>query len=246
MKRTRSFYGDSEYKKRYSKRARRNFERKALVSKNTAFTKGYSATRPGSIRAALRSDPFPTSQIIKLRYCETIELDASTAATNIYYFRANSIYDPNFSGTGHQPYAHDTLATVYNHYQVVKSVCSATFAAVDPAAGRGSCHVGLAIEDGTTFTTTIDTVCEQKAVKHAVLPAMQKVTLRQGYNADIHFPIETPQATTASFGSNPNEVAYFKLFHQYLNVNVDPFVVSVFVQIDFTVKVWELKALGQS
>lgn len=33
-------------------------------------------------------------------------------------FRLNSLYDPDFTGGGHQPYGRDTLATIYNRYRV--------------------------------------------------------------------------------------------------------------------------------
>ena len=244
MKRTRSFYGDSEYRKRFPKRVRRHYEAKGF--QKTDIVRGAPTTSVRAIRAALRSDPFPTAQVVRMRYCETIEIDAGVASAAAYYFRANSIFDPNQTGTGHQPYGHDTFATMYNHYEVVKSQLTAVFVPFN-ADISGCVQCGVSVEDGTSTMTTFDTVKETKGCKFGILSPQSKLTIRQGYNSAVHFPAGTPQATTADFGANPSEVAYFKVFVQAVTPGFqDPGRVPIMVTIDFTVKVWELKFLTQS
>lgn len=245
MKRTRSFYGDSEYKKRFPKRVRRAYEARGF--KQHDIVKNQVVTSNRAIRAALRSDPFPTAQIVKMRYCETIEIDPGTASATAYYFRANSIFDPNQSGTGHQPYGHDTFATMYNHYQVVKARLHCVFLPFNNDIS-GSAQCGVSVEDGSSTLTTFDTVRESKGCKSGVLAYGQgKLALSVGYNSAVHFPAGTPQATTADFGANPSEVAYFKIFAQAVSPAFqDPGRIPIIVTIDYTVKVWELKYLTQS
>lgn len=64
--------------------------------------------------------PIADRYVTKLRYVEGNSL-TYTASTeyNSYQYRLNSIYDPNYTGVGHQPLGHDELATLYNRYRVV-------------------------------------------------------------------------------------------------------------------------------
>lgn len=50
-----------------------------------------------------------------MKYAETVQ----TSATGQYQFRLNSLFDPNLSGVGHQPYSYDNLALLYNRYRVI-------------------------------------------------------------------------------------------------------------------------------
>lgn len=60
-------------------------------------------------------NPLPQRYICKMKYSEQI----TTNAVGQFQFNLNSIYDPNRSGTGHQPYSFDTLASMYNRYRVI-------------------------------------------------------------------------------------------------------------------------------
>lgn len=72
---------------------------------------------------------FPSSKIVKLKYNEYIPISSNTSGTVIsqYRFNCNSLYDPNQSGTGHQPLYYDTYAGLYNHYLVLGSRIKVTW-----------------------------------------------------------------------------------------------------------------------
>jgi len=59
--------------------------------------------------------PIPSRFITKMKYSEFVNTDTFGQ----YVFNLNSIFDPNRTGTGHQPYGFDTLATLYNRYRVI-------------------------------------------------------------------------------------------------------------------------------
>lgn len=59
--------------------------------------------------------PIPARYICKMKYSSYVRTDA----TGQYLMNLNSVYDPDRTGIGHQPYGFDTLATLYNRYRVV-------------------------------------------------------------------------------------------------------------------------------
>lgn len=55
-----------------------------------------------------------------LRYAETITGLGGIPADFDYQFRLNSLFDPNFTGTGHQPRGFDQISALYNRYRVYR------------------------------------------------------------------------------------------------------------------------------
>ena len=62
---------------------------------------------------------FPTKIITKLRYNDTVVLDSTTGTSVAHVLRMNSAFDPDFTGTGHQPIYFDRYAAIYNSYRVI-------------------------------------------------------------------------------------------------------------------------------
>lgn len=61
--------------------------------------------------------PIAPRTIVKLKYHENWVSDGTTFD---YVWMLNSLYDPNNTGTGHQPLGFDQYATFYNRYRVFK------------------------------------------------------------------------------------------------------------------------------
>lgn len=75
--------------------------------------------------------PFASEFVCKFRYAELVTL-ATTSSVNTastYSYRLNSLYDPNYTGTGHQPYQFDQLTPIYNNYIVYRTGFKVTFRA---------------------------------------------------------------------------------------------------------------------
>ena len=60
---------------------------------------------------------------VRLVYEDLITLAPGTPLAS-YVFRGNSLYDPDYTGTGHQPRYYDQLTPVYGRYKVLGSECS--------------------------------------------------------------------------------------------------------------------------
>lgn len=91
--------------KRYSKRR-----------SNRRYRRGRKHNRGKTTTNVNRSlQPFPNRYICKMKYATTV----STDATGQYQFRLNSLFDPDLTGVGHQPYGFDTASGMYNRYRVI-------------------------------------------------------------------------------------------------------------------------------
>lgn len=93
----------------------KKFINKPKANKGYKPRRKYGRRKPISlINRALH--PIPQRFITKMKYSEVV---TTTATFGQYAMNLNSIYDPNRTGTGHQPYAFDTLASLYNRYRVI-------------------------------------------------------------------------------------------------------------------------------
>jgi len=191
--------------------------------------------------------PFPTRMLATLKYCDTIALDSSLVSTLSKFMSCNSIYDPNRSDSGHQPYGHDTYATIYNQYTVVKSKC--TFSFLQIQAVLAGFTWGGGISDDTSTPLAYDTWAERPSYK--VRPMFQNAgplatPLTLYWDRDKRFPSpDTAQSLSANFGSNPAEEEFFELVVQNA-INGTLGKVYLFVQIEYTVEMYEPKDLGSS
>jgi hypothetical protein len=121
---------------------------------------------------------------VTLKYCEVVTFSITAGSTSHQAFRANSIYDPNLTGTGHQPLGRDQLAEMYDHYEVLSSqchwtVCSTVYSAATVIAASW-------LDDDGSTAGSIQTIMEQPtAVYRAVSnyqPSAYNIELDTTYN----------------------------------------------------------------
>jgi len=70
---------------------------------------------------------FPATITKRLRYSTNFLLATTAGAVATYVFRANDLFDPDFTGTGHQPMGFDQLMVFYNHFCVTRAKLIVTF-----------------------------------------------------------------------------------------------------------------------
>lgn len=70
---------------------------------------------------------FPAKTTKWLRYCDDFSLSSSLGVMTTYVYSANGLYDPNITGTGHQPMGFDTMMSYYEHYHVERCRWKAVF-----------------------------------------------------------------------------------------------------------------------
>lgn len=167
---------------------------------------------------------FPAQKVTKLRYCTGVIVTLADANYAEYIFRANSINDPDYTGTGHQPLGHDQWSQFYNHYVVLGSTITATISHLSGAPQRAFAF-GCYIDDEATSETEDWTALAEsgRAAWQIVNPnptnssGMQaQKTVRGFYSAKKFFNVRDVKDNLIRLGAvmnaNPNEDAYFRLF----------------------------------
>jgi len=99
-----------------AKQRRKIGPRNARVASSRAlFTPAETFSLSNSMSA------FPLRIRRTLRYAQTNVINVVNFSTAQQVFRANSLYDPDYTGTGHQPNGFDQLMAAYNHFTVTRA-----------------------------------------------------------------------------------------------------------------------------
>ncbi len=101
---------------------------------------------------------FPDELRCTLKYTEQITM-SGTPTTPAQVFRMNSLFDPNLTGTGHQPNYYDQLQAVYGQYCVTSAKLTAKFASNQSAI----VSMGVMLySENNIGTLTVENLCETK------------------------------------------------------------------------------------
>lgn len=191
----------------------------------------------------------PTQRVAKLRYVEHISLQSILGNIATYVFSANDLYDPNHTGTGHQPMGFDQWATLFNHYTVLGSRCSvkAAFKANNVSASM----VGMYLTDGKIAPyTDSDQFQEARKGQTRLLSSgqSQAVRISQNYSAKRFHNVKDVKDNISRLGAavstSPAEEAFFNIWCQTKDGATKNF--TFIVEIDYIVSFSEPKDLTQS
>lgn len=224
-----------------AKKRRTSSKKRTYLGKSRARITGVNRQWPYASQKAYINywDPFPAVAYARLRYSEVVSLNPSAGVPAVNLFRAGSIYDPNQSGAGHQPYGHDTYATIYNHYKVIRSVIT-----MQPTQKLDGMF-GISLKDDTTVEGNYNTIREAKGTRFAVMSSQgESVKVMQFYNANAI--MKNTDATDANFGSNPADDVFFCAWSEAFSSTNEPSACNFLFTITYDVKMWELRDLGQS
>jgi len=102
---------------------------------------------------------FPKMATMTHKYVETVQL-ASTSGTLVNYrISCNGMYDPNVTGTGHQPYYFDQMAALYDHYCVIGAKITCVVSNI--GAADSAYRIGLFVDDDAVSSyASIDWLAE--------------------------------------------------------------------------------------
>lgn len=217
-----------------------------------------AATRFGRDPAGdmLREIPiFPPVKLVRgMLYFEAdISLSGTSGAQSSYVFSANDAFDPNRTGSGHQPIGFDQMMSVYNQFTVISSSISVT--AVNGLAT--TTRVGVSLIPSATAVTNITQRVENGLGKMGLLLGAkqpgQHCVQRMVLKCDVakYFGVNGMQGfvQNPSFLGNaatsPTEGVFFQIQAWDLMLT-ETYSVAADVLVSYDVVFWEPKQLGTS
>lgn len=134
---------------------------------------------------------------------------------NSYVFSVNGLYDPNITGTGHQPAGFDQMMVFFDHYVVVHSKATVTWA--NATAGQ-TVQVALSLNSTNTPVTDPIILNETGYVARDFLNVVGSndaiKTTSMSCNVSRFQGVPIPKDNPELWGSattNPTEQSYFNL-----------------------------------
>jgi len=88
--------------------------------KKRPVTRTRKSRIPRSVTTYNTNVGISTTKNVTLTYYDNIGFTPTSGIAKSHTFTMSGIYDPDITGTGHQPYGHDQWALMYKHY-IVKS-----------------------------------------------------------------------------------------------------------------------------
>lgn len=187
----------------------------------------------------------PAKQIVKMRYVADGLIDTSVA--NFVTYSANSIFEPHSGISTHQPYGHDTMATMYRHYTVLGAKITVNFVN-DDTTDPTYCIVDL--QDTNTSARSANTIREAGRAAYGVLTSAPNglLRLRKKFSSKNFFnKVDVVDNTQlgAAFGASPDERAFFHV--ECGSIVAGPnVIVHLVVTIDYIVQLSEPQQLTGS
>jgi len=193
----------------------------------------------------------------KLKYAQMINLDASSLTVAPWHFRANSLYDPDYSGTatGHQPMGFDQYSAIYSHYRVYAMKWKVT---INPEnVGKDTMTmVGTYQHRSNSTPTGLEEILEKQWVndKHrmvtgtgqpVVMRGFTRINKLAGMNMSEFYSSSRTQALTSS---SPDEQMIFSVWSaspDYHGVD-DPQAVTAIVELTYYAEFREVNNIASS
>lgn len=158
--------------------------------------------------------PFPRTRLVRHRYVENVSFPGGAAgAARQYVFVANDMFDPNFTGVGHQPMYRDEMQAKYDFYTVLRAYIKVTFDQSD----ANMQNYGLVLGQDTTVVTTPSTMKEQYSATKPIVASRRNgpLTLTKVYDAmkvnktTMSGILSDDTQKVASGGSPSSKITYY-------------------------------------
>lgn len=218
-------------KRRFSRRSRKPYTRRTYMRRKRRY-----ARKPRIL--SIRAPTMPDKIRLNFRYFTNTILTTSSAASVIdrWDFRANSLYDPDLTYTGHQPLCFDQWTTFYAMYRVTGARMTVKCTKV------GGDGVGFLLRAGDVQYTTLQSYNLQENLGKMWSrfdPDKGSLTLRANFSARKLWGTKMYDMDyCSSVTTNPLEQAFFQLFYIDLSGGVST-TFALDVKIEFHAEMWD-------
>lgn len=186
--------------------ARKTKSKKKNGKRNTKFQRFSNKVGYGYKTA------FPPRAFAKLKYGSGNVGATSTVGVYANQFRLNGLYDPDYSGTGHQPMGFDEYAALYGDYRV--HGCKVKIIAQITTAGQtGILFLGAKKGAAYHTATSISEWMEDSQIKHWVMNDEKPLVVSKYFDIARVFgksktAIRGEEGYSAGIGADPSNVAF--------------------------------------
>jgi len=189
------------------------------------------------------ASPIPARMNCKLRYAEERNMGAAATVLDTYQFRMNSVFDPNSTGTGHQPLGFDQLAALYLRYVVKSFNC-----VIKVSQGTAFSRMAFALVNNSLTPTVFEELVERLGAKWMYLGTQYETVHSQGVdlwklngvNLETYL---TDDRYSAVVSTNPTEVMNLILGYECSAATCATWVT---VELEYDVDFFDPVALAQS
>ena len=241
------------------RRTNRRYYKRAYGNLRNRIARRHNMSRNNSMLSRNRILPIvlPNKYTCRLRYVTKFTLTPEVNDVSVCkVFRANDLYDPDYSVGGHQPLGFDQLATLYDHFVVVGSKIRVSPVQLTTSSGYPN-FWGVALSDtNSSFTGKgFEEIKEQEnCSKFKQINLVNNLNDPHGRASKMYFSqkkfFNLPKSSfddvyQCSASGSPTELAYFVI---WCNSTVSGyFTPSNFIaEIEFIVRCKEPKYLSSS
>lgn len=119
---------------------------------------------PGSVKIPPTLGSFPNSISACFRYADQITITTTGGVGFQYAFRGNSLFDPDFTGGGHQPYGFDQWSAIFQRYVVFASWIRVNLTIDSPLPCKFAL-VPTSLDNSVVTTDTFESLLEMPRAK---------------------------------------------------------------------------------
>lgn len=192
----------------------------------------------------------PVQRRACLRYHEALQVTSTSGILGYHVFRANSLFDPDLTGVGHQPMGYDQWASLFNHYIVLGAKLTCMWGETTTASGSNMV-VGTYLAAGAASVySDYNSFIESRKGTHNIMVFPRKPTYTSSKFSCRKFfnvidPRDNLQRLGAAIDADPNEGAFFHVYAQSLDKSSTNTVIAS-IMIEYLVEFSEPRDLNES
>lgn len=193
-----------------------------------------------------------------MTYCDQYFNNPGLGGIADTVFRANSVYDPDYTGTGHQPLSHDQWGQLYHKFTVMGSKVRVFFqnsgdVLIAGDVRKNNMLCGINLTSTYPVYTTVNQAVEQPDSRYALLGAgnaANGVIVKHSFNAKRFFGIKDPQDgiqySEIDQAAAATQAAFFHVWFGPTDLAQDPSGGQFVIVIEYDVLCTDKKKLAQS
>ncbi len=154
---------------------------------------------------------FPAMRVGTLTYDSIVAFTPAASALSYNSYRANSVYDPDFTGVGTTAVGYTAMSSVYNRYRVLSVSVHATFTNTTAT----PCTAFVVASPLNTLGTNFNQIVSQRFAWYKPLNCVNSVPVVHNFKVPISVVYGASKAAvrqeddyTAVVGTNPNNVVF--------------------------------------